>query len=132
MGENVDIAMRALDVFMRRSFDEARRLCSAEVELTTLYDESGEHEFTGREGLRLWFERLDELWAFTEIQGVEVEERDGGGWVLMRVAARVRGRGSPHEFEPRVAVAVKVADGEISKFGLFSNEADALAMIAAG
>lgn len=132
MGENEEIARRGLDVFVRQSFDEAQRLCSADVELWTLYDEAGaEPLFGGRRGLKLWFERLEQLWAFVEVQQVEVEERDGG-WVLMRVAARVRGRGSPHEFEPRIAIAIRVSDGVITKFGLFPDEGEAEAMIAAG
>ena len=49
--------------------------------------------------------------------------------MLMRVSARVRGRGSPHEFEPRISAAIQVADGRIAKFGLFPNEAGAVAMI---
>ncbi|HEY8002212.1 MAG: nuclear transport factor 2 family protein [Vicinamibacteria bacterium] len=132
MGENGDIARRGLDVFLRRSYEEAQRLCSADVELTTLFDDpGGEPEFSGRDGLKQWFERLEELWAFVEVRDVEIEELDGG-WVLMRVAARVRGRGSRDEFEPRVAVAVCVTDGLITKFGLFPLESDALALIAAG
>ena len=132
MGENGDTARRGLDVLVRRSYEEAQRLCSADVELTTLFDDpGGKPEFSGRDGLKQWFERLDELWAFVEVQDVEVEELEDG-WVLMRVSARVRGRGSPRELEPRVAVAVRVADGEITKFGIFPLEADAMAMIAAG
>ena len=132
MGENADIARRGLDVFVRQSFDEARRLCSDDVELWTLYDDAGAQPmFEGRQGLKLWFERLEQLWAFVEVQKVEVEERDGG-WVLMRVAARVRGRGSPNEFEPKIAVAIRVSEGEITKFGLFPDEANAVAMIASG
>ena len=83
---------------------------------------------TAASGLRLWFERLRELWAFVEVQEVQIAEHNGG-WVLMDVSARVRGRGSPHEFEPRVAVAVRVAAGRITKFGLFPDHADAVAMI---
>ena len=104
-------------------------MCAPDVELWTLFDEpGGEPEFSGWEGVRLWFERLDELWAFIDVQEVEIFERDGG-WVLMRVSARVRGRGSPHEFEPRVTAAIQVADGQVTKFGLFPNEAAAVAMI---
>jgi ketosteroid isomerase-like protein len=132
LAQDGDIARRGLDVFVRRSYEEAQRLCSPDVELTTLFDDpGGEPEFSGRDGLKQWFERLEELWAFVEVQDVEIEERNCG-WVLMRVEARVRGRGSPDEIEPRVAVAVCVADGLIAKFGLFPLEADALAMIAAG
>jgi ketosteroid isomerase-like protein len=132
LGENADIARRGLDVFVRQSFDEAQHLCSPDVELWTLFDQPGsEPEFNGREGLRLWFERLRDLWAFVEVQEVQIAEHDGG-WVLMDVSARVRGRGSPHEFEPRVAVAFRVAAGRITKFGLFPDHADAVAMIDAG
>lgn len=132
MGENEEIARRGLDAVVRQSLDEAQRLCSADVELWTLYDDPGaEPQFGGRRGLKLWFERLEQLWAFVEVQQVDIDERDGG-WVLMRVAARVRGRGSPHEFEPRIAIAIRVNEGEITKFGLFPDEADAVAMIAAG
>jgi ketosteroid isomerase-like protein len=129
LGENAKIARHSLDVFVRQSFEEAQRLCSAEVEMRTLFDDpGGAPEFAGREGLRLWFERLHELWAFIEVQEVEIEERDGD-WVLMRVSARVRGRGSPHELEPRISVAIQVTDGLISRFGLFPQESDAVAMI---
>jgi ketosteroid isomerase-like protein len=118
-----------LDVIVRRSLEEARRMCAPDVELWTLFDEPDhEPQFSGWEGVRLWFERLDELWAFIDVQEVEVSERDGG-WVLLRVSARVRGRGSPHEFEPRVSAAIQVVDGQVAKFGLFPNEAGAVGMI---
>jgi ketosteroid isomerase-like protein len=121
-----------LDVFVRRSYEEAQRLCSADVEIRTLFDEPGsEPEFSGRDGLKRWFERADRLWAFFEVRGVELEERDHG-WVLLRVLARARGRGSPHEVELDVAVAILVSDGKVAKFGLFDNQADALAMITGG
>jgi ketosteroid isomerase-like protein len=120
-----------LDVFMRRSAEEAIRLCTPDIELTTLFDAPGNHEFSGQDGLRRWFERLDELWSFVELRGVELTDLDDG-WVLIGVTARARGRGSPHEFEPRVSVAIKVVGGKIAKFGLFPNQAGAEAMIAAG
>src|SRR4051794_24154578 len=132
MGDDADIARRGRDVLARRSFEEAHRLCAPGVELWTLYDEDGkEPQFRGQDGLLRWFERLDELWAYLEILDVEVDER-GGGWVLMRVRARVRGRGSPHDFELPVAVAIHVRDGRIGRAGLFVWEAEARAMIAGG
>jgi ketosteroid isomerase-like protein len=119
-------------VFVRQSYEEAQRLCSDDVELWTLFDQPGAApRFSGRDGLRRWFERLAELWAFVEVQEVEIDERENG-WVLMRVAARVRGRGSPQEFEPKITVAIRLLDGAIEKFGLFPTEDDAVAMIAAG
>lgn len=132
LGESGEIARRGLDVFVRRSYQEAQRLCSADVEIRTLFDQPGsEPEFTGLDGLKRWYERADQLWAFFDVRQVEVEERDHG-WVLMRVSARARGRGSPNEVELDVAVAILVSDGKMTKFGLFPGEADALAMIAAG
>jgi ketosteroid isomerase-like protein len=132
VGENADIARRGLDTIVRLSFEEAQRLSSPEIQLWTLFDQPGQPpEFTGRDGLRQWIERLGELWVFLNVHEEELEERDDG-WVLMRVAARIRGRGSPNEFEPRITVAIQVTDGVISKFGLFPNQAGALAMIDAG
>ena len=132
VGENEEIARRGLDALARQSFEEAQRLCTDEVELWTLFDQPGtKPEFSGRDGLRHWFDRLAELWAFIDVREVEVSEREGG-WVMMRVVARVRGRGSPHDFEPRVSVAMQIADGKIAKFGLFPNQAGAEAMFDAG
>jgi ketosteroid isomerase-like protein len=132
VGENGDIARRGLDTIVRLSFEEAQRLTSPDIDLWTLFDQPGQPpEFQGRDGLRQWFERLGELWVFLSVREVELEERDDG-WVLMRVAARIRGRGSPNEFEPNVSAAVKVEDGLITKFGLFPNQAGALEMIDAG
>jgi ketosteroid isomerase-like protein len=132
VGDNGEIAQRGLDAFLRLSFEEAQRLCAPDVEIWTLFDQPGhEPEFRGREGLRQWFERLRELWAFAVVQEVEVTE-PGDGWVLMRVSARLRGRGSPHEFEPRVSVAIRVVDRLIVKVGLFADEASARAMIGDG
>ena len=132
VGENEEIARRGLDALARQSFEEAQRLCTEEVELWTLFDQPGtKPEFSGRDGLRHWFDRLAELWAFIDVREVEVSEREGG-WVMMRVVARVRGRGSPHDFEPRVSVAMQIADRKIAKFGLFPNQAGAEAMFDAG
>jgi ketosteroid isomerase-like protein len=131
LGENVDIARRALDVTFRRSLEEALRLCSSDVELTTLYDIPGTPGFRGQDGLREWFDRLDNLWALMVMRDVQIEEREDG-WVLMRVEARLRGRASREEFEAQIAVAIQVIDGKVAKFGIFPAEGDALAMITAG
>ncbi len=130
-GKNAVFARRGLDVFVRRSVEEAQRMCTEDVEVWTLYDEDGsEPMYHGHGGIREWFARLDELWAFIEILDSEVEELPGG-WVLVLANARVRGRGSKDAFEPRVAVAMRLPDGLVDRFGLFANEAQARAMIAA-
>ena len=105
-------------------------MCTGDVQAWTLYDQP-DHEpmYRGHEGLRQWFERLDELWAFIEIVDTEIEELSDG-WVLIRATARVRGRGSPDEFEPHVAVAIRITDRLVDRFGLFVDEAQARAMIA--
>jgi hypothetical protein len=129
VGDNAEIARRGLDAFVRLSYEEARRLCTPDVELWTLFDQPGhEPQFDGIEGLGRWFERLRELWAFIDVKGVELSEREGG-WMLMRVDARLRGRGSPHELEPRISVAIQVADRRIARLGLFASEAGAVGMI---
>ena len=105
-------------------------MCTEDVQAWTLYDRPG-HEpmYRGHDGLRQWFERLDELWAFIELVDAEIEEpRDG--WVLILATARVRGRGSPVEFEPHVSVAIRITDGQVDRFGLFVDESQARAMIA--
>ena len=115
------------------------RLCAPDVRLRTLFDEpeapeifGSDHErLVGREGLREWFDRLDRLWAFLELRHAEADERDDG-WVLLRVTARVRGRGSAHEAELEIAVAIEVVDGLVARAELYMDEADALASIAAG
>jgi ketosteroid isomerase-like protein len=132
LGDKRAIAKRGLDALARRSYEEARTLCSEDVELWTLYDVDGKPpKFRGRDGLRAWFARLDELWAFIDIRDVEVLDHDGG-WVLMRVDVRLRGRGSRREFEPRISVAINVDDGQVTRFGLFVDEARAVEMIEAG
>lgn len=105
-------------------------MCTKDVQAWTLYDRP-DHEpmYRGHDGLRQWFERLDELWAFIELVDAEIEEpRDG--WVLILATARVRGRGSPDEFEPHVSVAIRITDGLVDRFGLFVDESQARAMIA--
>jgi ketosteroid isomerase-like protein len=132
VGDKGAIARRGLDVLVRRSYEEARTLCSDDVELWTLYDVDGKPpKFRGRDGLRAWFDRLDELWAFITVRNVELIDRDGG-WVLMRVDVRLRGRGSRREFEPRISVAIQVVDGLITRFGLFVDEARAIEMTERG
>ena len=139
VGDNAQIATRALDAVMRRSLEEAVRLCAPDVRLRTLFDEpeapeifgSDHEQLVGREGLRDWFDRLDRLWAFLELRHAEADEREDG-WVLLRVTARVRGRGSAHEAELEIAVAIEVVDGLVARAELYMDEADALASIAAG
>jgi len=128
--DNAAIARLGLDVFVRLSIEEAQRMCTEDVQAWTLYDQPG-HEpmYRGHDGLRQWFDRLGELWAFIEILAAEIEEFPGD-WVLVRATARVRGRGSPEQFEPRVAVAMRLRDRLIDRFGLFVDEAQARAMIA--
>ena len=139
VGDNAQIATLALDAVMRRSLEEAVRLCTPDVRLRTLFDEPDapeifghDHErLVGHEGLREWFNRLDRLWAFLELRHVDTDEREDG-WVLLRVTARARGRGSAHEAELKIAVAIQVVDGLVARAELYMDEADALASIAAG
>ena len=139
VGDNAQIATRALDAVMRQSLEEAVRLCTADVRLRTLFDEpeapeifGHDHErLVGRKGLREWFDRLDRLWAFLELRHAEADEREDG-WVLLRVTARARGRGSAHEVELELAVAIEVVAGLVARAELYTAEADALASIAAG
>jgi len=137
MGENAEIATRAIDVVLRRSLEEAYRLCAEDVRLRTLYDDpaapdvDGHQGLEGREGLRLWFERLDGLWAFVHVQELEAVEHDRG-WVLLRLKARARGRGSPQEVTLRIAVAIQVVDGLVASAGLYTDEAEAMAVIDGG
>ncbi len=137
VGENADIAIRALDVVMRGSLEEAYRVCSDDVRLRTLFDEPdapgiyGHDGLSGRDGLRQWFERLDGLWAFLEPRRLEAVEHERG-WVLLRVGARARGRGSASEVELDIAVAIRVVDGLVTRAELYTDEADALAAIEAG
>lgn len=130
LSENAELARLGLDVFVRRSVEEAQRMCTEDVQAWTLYDEPG-HEpmYRGHDGLRLWFVRLDELWAYIEILDAQMQEF-AGGWVLIHATARVRGRGSPDHFEPRVAVAIRITDRLVDRFGLFVDEAQAREMIA--
>jgi len=129
-GEKAAIARLGLDVFARLSVEEAQRLCTDDVQAWTLYDQPG-HEpmYHGHEGLRLWFARLDELWAFIEILGAEIVEVPGN-WVLITASARVRGRGSPDAFDLRVYVVLRIPDRLVDRFGLFVDEGQARAMIA--
>jgi ketosteroid isomerase-like protein len=139
VGENTDIARRALDAVMRQSLEEAVRLCTPDVRLRTLFEDpeapeifGHDHEpLVGREGLREWFDRLDRLWAFLAVRHAEADERERG-WVLLRVTARARGRGSAHEVELEIAVAIQVVDGLVARAELYMDEADALASIASG
>lgn len=129
MGENADIARRFVDAYERVSFEEAQRVCDAEVELTTLYDQPGRPGFRGHDGLRAWFERTDRLWAFIRVVTVTFEEV--GDWVLVGGTARVRGRASPHELDLEFFSAAKAVDGRFVKLGLYVNRDDAVAAIEA-
>jgi hypothetical protein len=130
VGENAEIAGRMVDVFNRLSVEEALPLCDPAVELTTLFDGSGEHEFAGHDGLRLWFERLARTWVFVDIRDWRVDEH--GEWILVSGQARVRGRASPNEIELEWISAGKVAEGRFVKLGLYPSRELALRAIEDG
>jgi hypothetical protein len=130
VGEHAEIAGRMVDVFNRLSVEEALPLCDPAVELTTLFDEPGEHEFAGHDGLRLWFERLERTWVFVDIRDWRVEEY--GEWILVSGQARVRGRASPNEIELEWISAGKVADERFVKVGLYPSRERALLAIEDG
>lgn len=122
-----ELARRMVDAFGRLSVDEAIAMCAPDVELTTLLDQFGKPKLRGHEGLREWFERMTEIWAFLEIRDWEVEHHSD--WILVTGTARGRGRGSPQELDMTWASAGKVADRRLAKLGIYLSRAEALAAI---
>ncbi len=130
MGVGSDLALRMVDAIHHGSVDEAIRMCQPDVELTTLFDRLGGPKLRGHAGVREWFARLDELWAFVEIRDWRAEER--GDWVLATGTARMRGRASPNVLETPWISAGKVDGGRFAKFGVYLDRAEAEAAIEAG
>ena len=112
------------------SVEEAIRICDPDVELTTLFDRIGGPRFRGHQGVRDWFARVEELWAFVEVADWRVEDLDD--WVLMTGTARLRGRASPDVIEAEWAAAGKIADHRFVKFGIYLTRGEAVAAIEAG
>lgn len=131
MEESVELTHRVVNAIALVSVEEALRLCDPEVEFVTLLDLPDEAPpFLGHDGLRRWFKRVDELWAFIEVRDWKVEEQRGD-WVLASGSARMRGRGSPNVIELQWTAAGKAVDGRVVKFGLYLNRADAIRAIEA-
>jgi ketosteroid isomerase-like protein len=124
MEEDRELARRMVDAFARMSVDEAIRMCAADVELTTLFDRLGGPKLRGHDGLREWFRRLDQLWAFIDIRDWRAEHV--GDWVVVTGSARIRGTASPQEMEIEWASAGKIADGRFAKLGVYLNRGEAI------
>ncbi len=125
-----ELARRMIDAFGRLSVDEAIAMCDPDVELTTLLDQFGTPTLRGHDGLREWFERMNEIWAFVDIRDWEIEHH--GDWILVTGTARVRGRASPQELDMTWASVGKVADRRLAKLGIYVSRGDALAAIETG
>jgi hypothetical protein len=129
MDQGGELVRRMLGALNRLSAEEAVRLCEPEIELTTLFDRIGGPRFHGHRGVRDWFERIEQVWAFLEIRNWRVEEL--GDWVLVTGTARMRGRASPDVIDTTWACAGRVSGGRFARFGVYLSRGEAIAVVEA-
>ena len=125
----MEVAQRLVRAIELLSIDEAVYLVDPEVELTTILEEHlGMPHVHGREGIRLWFERMAEFWASAKVD--EWSHEDFGDWLLITGRSRVRGKASPEEFDlPWYAAGHVSQKGLVDVLGLFLTREEALAMV---
>ena len=127
--DQVRIATRLIHAFNRRSIEEAQDLCAPDVELLTLFGRVQGAQRGGHEGLREWFEHIEDAWAFLEAKVRKGETH--GDWVIANGHTRGRGKASSREVEFEWTAVVRVANGRVTRLGIYLAREEALRAIEA-
>jgi len=115
--DSLVIVHRLITALNRLHLDEALELTSPDIRVETPLIELWHLSRSGHGLVRDWFERIGREWAFLEAYDIELEELDS--WVLGRMRARGRGKGSREVLEWELHIAARVAGGKVARFGSY-------------
>ena len=107
-----DTALRAIDAYNRRDLDALLAEMHPEIVLSPPLTALAGNVYRGHDGVAQWLTDLDETFASTHIEPVEVE--DFGGLVLALTTFSVEGR---LPLESELGLLLEMRGGLIAKWG---------------
>ena len=130
MGEAADLVRRAFERFNAGDVDGLVELFDPEVEFQDVPVIPGSGVYTGRDGMRRWYEVVNEPLEDLSFEFGDCTE--AGDAVAVLTTARGRGRGSGAEVEWRFSTTWRIRDGRIVHHRGHVDHADAVRKIGAG
>ncbi len=120
---NVEVVQRWVDAYNRRDIDGLIALTDPDAELRTRFV-AIESVFRGHEGIRAYFEGLDE--AYDHFEVVPIEFIDAGAAVVFAGHADWRGKESGAGGTTQIAPALWLRAGKVFRTETFTDRAQAL------
>ena len=124
-GENLAVGRRLWDAWQRGDVAAMFEVIHPEVVSTQFPEQVDVSDYHGHEGVREVMEDWIGTWDDYEIELLDM--REVGDAVVAALHQRGRGKGSGVAMEGDVWFVWRVRDGKLSRWQMFSSEAEALA-----
>ena len=120
------LAERALHALNTADLDGFLAVVSDDVEFTSMILEVEGMTFHGRDGVRVWWEKVRRTFEDVRWELLDLVEMDQKGVAKLRAAATLGGG----QVDQLVWQAATFRDGRLTWWGFFRSEAEALAAVA--
>jgi ketosteroid isomerase-like protein len=124
---NVEIIRRGLDAYNKGDVEAMLETADPDIEFVPLRSLVVGGSYRGHEGIRQFFEDLDEEWENRVIRNEDFRERDDS--VLLLGEFEARGKASGVEMHSPVAWLFELRDGKVMRMQAYSNQEEALRAI---
>jgi ketosteroid isomerase-like protein len=124
---NVEVIRRGLDAYNKGDVVAMLETADPDIEFVPLRSLVVGGSYRGHEGIRQFFEDLDEEWENRVIRNEDFRERDDS--VLLLGEFEARGKASGVEMHSPVAWLFELRDGKVMRMQAYSNQEEALRAI---
>jgi ketosteroid isomerase-like protein len=121
---NVEIIRRGLDAYNRGDVEVVLETADPDIEFVPLRSLVVGGSYRGHEGIRQFFEDLDEEWEDRLIHNEEFRENDDS--VLLLGEFEARGRASGMQMRSPVAWLFRLRAGKVVRMQAYSDQEEAL------
>jgi ketosteroid isomerase-like protein len=123
-GANVEIIRRGLDAYNRGDVEAVLETADPDIEFVPLRSLIVGGSYLGHEGIRRFFEDLDEEWENFSISNEAFREREDS--VLLLGEFKARGKASGVEVRSPVAWLFELHGGKVVRMRAYSSQDEAL------
>jgi ketosteroid isomerase-like protein len=124
---NVEIIRRGLDAYNKGDVESMLETADPDIEFVPLRSLVVGGSYRGHEGIRQFFEDLDEEWENRVIRNEDFRESDDS--VLLLGEFEARGKASGVEMHSPVAWLFELRGGKVMRMQAYSNQEEALRAI---
>jgi uncharacterized protein len=121
---NIDLVRRNHDAYNRRDLETYLDTVAPDVVFQSRFSGLNQRVYRGHDGVRRYFEELDEIWSSYEMRLERVLEV--GDLVIALFQLQAVGRESGLELQEQSGVVFTLADGKVVAIDAFASHADAL------